>query len=168
MAMRRMLVLITVVVLLAAVTAPALGAPPGDEEVYTLETVYDEVPGRLWQTGGGVLHERGLISDTTIEGHELFRGTGSFDINYNLNLATWTGNLWGSFIYYSAEYPGSGWAGTWYAQWTGVGTWEGSGVGRGYGDFAGMVLRFDVDNTTEGADAAITGYVFTQDAGSQR
>ncbi len=70
--------------------------------VSTCETnVGEQECGRTWVTGGRVLHLRGVIQKISIEGSELFDGTGVLDINFNANMANWKGNLSGSLVYNS-------------------------------------------------------------------
>jgi hypothetical protein len=85
--------------------------------------------------------------------------------NWNLNLSTWKGNLWGTAVYTNRDDEDSGWETTWTARWIGPGKWAGRGVGDGYGAFDGMKLRFEIENILvapeQPARSMASGFVFT-------
>jgi hypothetical protein len=164
---RRIWQLTIVVALVAMSTFPAGAAPSGAEPVSSEEVLVELLdPGRDWYSGDApVWHVRGWTGVyATVEGSdELISGTGTVVASWNVNLAAWAGNLWGTVDYVSDRFDDSGWEGTWTATWTGPGTWSGPGVARGYGEFEGMVWKFEVSNLP-GAEPPVdmtSGYVFT-------
>ena len=165
--------LITVVLgLLAALAAPALGAPPSAQQYSLAEVEVEQLAdGVDWYSGSQpVWHSRGWTAryetyDETGEASSLVTGHLEVEANWNVNLANWRGNLWGSAHYISDVYDDSGWETTWTAQWTAIGSWSGRGVGDGYGEFEGMKISYEVQNIPvppgqPGMDI-VSGFVFT-------
>lgn len=157
--------LLAVVALVAAMAAPAVAAPKGSEPVVSYErttAIVDD--GTEWFSGDGtVWHKRGWTGQAMTFGDtdERLSGTLLVEINWNVNLTTWSGNLQGSADYTSDVYPDSGWLTTWSGQWIGPGAWAGRGVGTGFGAFDGMKIRYDVANVPGTGEDMVSGFVFT-------
>ena len=156
--------------LLAALAVPAMGAPPTAQPYSMTETQVGMADvDRDWYSGEApVWHVRGWTADyrTDPGASELVAGDLVVTANWNLNLARWRGNLWGTADYAPDAYPGSGWTTTWSARWIGPGTWAGHGVGDGFGDFEGMKIRYEVRNIPSMDPTAplrdmVTGVIFT-------
>ena len=112
--------------------------------------------GRMW-VSDGIVHVRGSMSeyDATSDS-EFYVGNSSIVVNYNLDLATMRGRMWGTSTVDVAGYDG-GFTGTWVGWFTPTG-WEGRGLSHGYGELAGYQQRYDLAWAPFGD--AIEGFTF--------
>lgn len=157
---------------LAALAVPDVGAPPGTQQ-YRLEEVGEvSDPGTDEHTGAQpVWHKRGwtaayVTHDETGEASEMVSGSAVVVASWDVDMANWRGNLWGTADWASDVYDDSGWKTTWTAEWTGTFKWSGRGAGDGYGQFDGMKMRYEVENVPPTSESdpprdIVTGFVFT-------
>ncbi|HEX9123174.1 MAG TPA: hypothetical protein VF984_07415, partial [Actinomycetota bacterium] len=114
-------------------------------------------PGVTWVSDDGIQHVRGWTG--TYVTTDAIYGVGSLTIvgNWNLNLTTGNGALWGT-MYYVFPAASGGFVGTWNAKFSAF-AWSGKSQGTGFGDLAGWQLRQDIQATSPISDV-YTGFVF--------
>ena len=114
-------------------------------------------PGVEWVSEDGIDHVRGWTAmyQTT----DALYDVGSLLIvgNWNLDLATGNGPLWGT-MYYEFPSANGGFQGTWNAKFSAF-VWSGKSQGTGFGDLAGWQLRQDIQATSPTSDV-YAGFVF--------
>jgi hypothetical protein len=167
--MRRTWLVTLVVGLLAAFAVPAVAAPPSAQHYSMKEVQTAQLDDGMARYSGAqpVWHMRGWTAryetyDEAGEAGDLVAGEVVVVANWNVNMANWRGNLWGTANYSSESHDDSGWETTWTAQWIGPGKWAGRGVGDGYGAFEGMKIRFEIENIPGGQVMSMaSGFVFT-------
>jgi hypothetical protein len=101
-------------------------------------------PGFEWIDEYGVLHVRGRVSQATFYEPENFTIVGSDAIisNANLDPATFSGNLFGTWSAVYLPFSDSGtFDGSWTAKLTGGVAALGRAVGRGTGELKGMKMK---------------------------
>lgn len=117
---------------------------------------------RDWYTPEGSMrnHARGLTTVyDTVSSEPLYDGTSTVVINWNVDWATMTGPMWGTFHLELDAYDG-GYTGTWVGKFTGdQRVWVGHGVAHGYGDVDGYKVQFDLAWAPFGDTAS--GYILT-------
>lgn len=153
--MRKLLTLLTTLLLALTVAAPA----HAKTERIPFEAL--EVPiaqldeGRRWVSGDGIEHTRGLtLVYSATSDSAYYRGQTLVVVNMNEDPATGQGTLWGTSDLMLSDYEG-GFAGTWVGSFNSDGSgWVATGRTRGYGEVAGLQQRFTVDHT-----GALTGFV---------
>lgn len=99
---------------------------------------------RYWVSDDGVEHMRGLVSTyASTSDSEFYEGDLTIVVNWNVDLATGKGTLWGTS---HLEVDGDGgFDGTWTAKFTGTETvWTGHGRSKGYGTLDGYQQRYDL------------------------
>lgn len=167
--MRATWIVTLVVGLLVALAAPAVAAPPSAQHYTMNEVVTAQLHEGISTYAGNqpVWHMRGWTAryeteDETGDAGEMLAGEVVVVANWNVNMANWKGNLWGTAVYTNRDDENSGWETTWTARWIGPGKWAGRGVGDGYGAFGGMKIRFEIENIPgERVMSLASGYVFT-------
>jgi hypothetical protein len=112
--------------------------------------------GREW-VSDGVDHVRGWTAVYGTTGDQYAAGTSTIVANWNLDLATGNGTLWGTADIALSAFNG-GWHSTWNAKFEGF-VWSGQAVGHGYGDLEGWQSRLELQSTGPGTDA-FWGFVF--------
>ncbi|HEX5949975.1 MAG TPA: hypothetical protein VFZ96_03140 [Actinomycetota bacterium] len=114
-------------------------------------------PGVEWVSGGWIDSVRGWTGRYRTT--DALYGEGSLLIvgNWNLDLRTGNGALWGT-MYYEFPTAGGGFAGTWNAKFSAF-VWSGKSQGTGFGDLAGWHLRQDIQATGPTGDV-YSGFVF--------
>lgn len=156
--MKRAWIVVLVATSFSLVMVPSAGAVT--ERLHT--SGVDEIvqlidPGVEWVTEGGVDHVRGWTGryQTT----DALYGVGSLLIvaNWNLDLTTGSGSLWGT-MYYEFPSANGGFQGTWNAKFTAF-VWSGQSQGTGFDGLEGWQLRQDLQSTGPGMDV-YTGFVF--------
>jgi hypothetical protein len=139
--------------LVLALALPAAAAqtkiPISGEDVIVPNGVLDG--GREWYSAGGrIQHVRGWTGEYETTGGEYVDGTSIVVANWNLDLASGDGTMWGTTDLTLTGTNG-GWHETWVAKFDDF-VWSGWAVGRGFGDLQGMKIRLDVWSTGEGLD----------------
>jgi hypothetical protein len=148
--MKRLLTALLAVGLLGALATPAAARPTGigyacDEYAAALLDA-----GRTW-TSHGVEHVRGQVVAQEVVGDALCAGTNTVVVNYNLNLATSTGVLWGTATLDTSDFDG-GFMSSWTAKFTATDPlapdaqdiWVGQYIRHGFGELAGWQARGDI------------------------
>jgi len=156
--MRRTRTVLLMAAMMSLVLMPSAGAVTERMATSGVDVMVRLVdPGRGWVTQDGVDHVRGWTA--TYETSDALYGVGSLLIvvNWNLNLATGNGPLWGT-MYYEFPAANGGFQGTWNAKFSAF-VWSGKSQGTGFGDLEGWQLRQDIRSTGPGTDA-YTGFVF--------
>lgn len=155
--MRRTIVFAAISLALSSAMAPSAGAATErletsgvDQQVAVLD------PGREW-TNDDIQHVRGWTGDYETTDHLYGQGSLLIVANWNLDLSTGDGTLWGTMYY---EFPsfGGGFVGTWNAKFSSF-VWSGKSQGMGFGDLAGLQLRQEIQATGPTSDV-YTGFVF--------
>ncbi len=155
--MKRAWIVVLVATLTSLVMVPSAGAVTERIPTSGVDVIVQLVdPGREWVTEDGVDHVRGWTGEYRTT--DALYGVGSLLIvaNWNLNLATGNGPLWGTMLY---EFPSAngGFEGTWTAKFSAF-VWSGKSQGTGFGDLQGWQLRQDLQSTGPGVDV-YTGFV---------
>jgi hypothetical protein len=148
--MKRLVTALLAVGLLTALATPTLASTTRigyacDEYAVGL---LDE--GRTW-TSDGVEHVRGLVVVQDVVGDALCAGTNTVVVNYNLNLATSTGHLWGTATLDTGAFDG-GFVSSWTAKFTAADPlapdaediWVGQYIRHGFGELTGWQARGDI------------------------
>jgi hypothetical protein len=111
-------------------------------------------PGTFW-VEDGALHMRGFLAVYELTGDELCAGTLTGGANFNLDLATWSGVVWGTSTIELDAYDG-GFRASLVAHFTAddplrpdaTDIWAGKTVRHGYGELAGWQARGTLIETT--------------------
>jgi len=156
--MRRTTVILVALVVLLTMAVPASAKttriPFSGEDHLTV----DPHGGRMWISDDGVVHVRGSMSEYDARyGGEFYTGDASIVVNYNLDLNTMTGRLWGTNHIDVDGYDG-GFEGRWVGWFTETG-WEGRGLSHGYGDLTGYQQRYSLESATLAADGFNGDYI---------
>lgn len=142
--MRRTATIAAALVVLFTMAVPAVAKT--DRIAFSGEDllVGQVLPGRQWVSDDGILHVRGSMSTYTSTSDSVFYGGDlTIVVNYNLDLATMTGTMWGT-SHLEVDDDG-GFDGTWTGKFTGTETvWVGHGRSKGYGTLNGYQQRYDV------------------------
>ncbi len=165
--MRRTSLLVAATLMLAAfVPASMASATTTRISAAGIETCDDANPidpGTAWVDEDGVLQVRGLTLACLAEGSEgeteFLAGDEVVVVNFNQDLATGEGTLWGTWTSYLDFYGGeAGFAGTWNGHWdsSAPSGWLGKAVGKGFGELGGWQARFDLRTEADSTG----GYVF--------
>ncbi len=143
--MRKLISLIVGASLALAIVTPAV-AGTARHTFHCEEHYVSSVNGTMW-VSGGVLHHRGGVWTYRVTGDAWCAGTYVITLNYNLEMATSTGTLWGTATTALDAFDG-GFALSWHGHWTASplppdaqDVWLGDYVGHGYGDLAGWQSR---------------------------
>lgn len=124
--------------------------------------VIDEISPGTTTMHGTVLSVRGMtwayMNDVPTP---LLAGPDVVVINYDLDVVTGLGELWGTDQPRPTAYPGGGFNCTWHGTWAGgmPPTWTGKDVCHGFDELAGYQLRYDgvtVDRTLRSPFLAVT------------
>lgn len=142
--MRRTATIAAALVVLFTMAVPAVAKT--DRIAFSGEDLFvgQVLPGRQWVSDDGILHVRGSMSTYTSTSDSVFYGGDlTIVVNYNLDLATMTGTMWGT-SHLEVDDDG-GFDGTWTGKFTGTETvWVGHGRSKGYGTLNGYQQRYDV------------------------
>ncbi|OGN81354.1 MAG: hypothetical protein A2X23_08930 [Chloroflexi bacterium GWC2_73_18] len=125
---------------------------------FALHEVVDAelVPGE-WTTVDGVLSARGAVWHAVTTGTPAIEGTDTVVLNFDLDLATGSGELWGTDRLEPTLSPGGGYDCTWHGKWVAF-TWSGKAVCHGDGTLRGWQLRYTIVPAGDGYD--LRGYYF--------
>lgn len=113
-------------------------------------------PGRQWFSDEGrIMHVRGSVSTYTSTSDSVYyEGDAVIVVNYNLDLATGNGQLWGSSRLSTST---GGFDGTWVGKFTAF-SWAGNGLAKGFGDMVGYQQRFTLQAASFGD--TVEGFTF--------
>ncbi len=147
---------IPLVIAIAALTAMPPAAAGTARIPYRCEFQLVEVTdgGTAWVEDGS-LHVRGWTGVYDVVGEDQCAGVGTAVANFNLDLATWSGGLWGTQMVALDAFNG-GYAGTFTARWTAddplapdaEDIWVGRYTYGGFGDLEGWQARGNIVETT--------------------
>lgn len=159
--MRRTVFLAITIVMVLSAFLPVSSASATTERIPVSgsEVCTEIAPGRSWMDGS-VLQVRGSVFDCTMAGDEYLTGTETVVVNFNLDLATGMGTLWGTFRSDLAAFDG-GFEGAWNGHWLTFPRWSGKAVGRGWGELDGSQVRLDLYVAAPGS---LSGFVFSPGA----
>lgn len=166
--MRRVLMFVAVVAVLALMTAGAVNAVATRAEVTATFEMTATWPGDIQITKSGILRQVGAeASGPTTSSDPRLTGTLQIVLNAVFNLNTGKGNAFGSFMFLNAE-------GTFEGRYTVKDTdyvyFEGRLEGHGTGAYEGLLLKLemtgldwyrDADPETNGISAVSTGYILS-------
>ena len=155
--MRRTTAILVALVVLLAMAVPA--SAKTDRIPFSGEDHLTVLPhgGTSWISEDGVLHMRGSMStyDASSDS-EFYNGVAYIVVNFNMDLATGQGRMWGTNHIDVVGYDG-GFTGKWIAWFTETG-WEGRGHSKGYGELDGYQQRYDLESALFGD--YIEGFTF--------
>ncbi len=154
--MRKATVMLVALVVLLVMAVPA--SAKTDRVPLSGEDHFKVAPhgGSTWMSDG-VLHVRGSMSAYDTESDsELYQGVTSIVVNYNLDLATMQGRMWGTSHLEVTGYDG-GFDGTWVGWFTDTG-WAGRGLAHGFGELTGYQARYDLHAAPFGD--FVDGFIF--------
>lgn len=159
--MRKTTAILVALVVLLAMAVPASAKtdriPFSGEDHLTVEPH----GGTSWVSDDGVLHMRGSMSEYDArDGGEFYTGDASIVVNFNMDLATGQGRMWGTSHIDVDGYDG-GFTGKWVGWFTASG-WEGRGHAKGFGDLAGYQQRYTLESAlfNDGPGDIIEGFTF--------
>jgi hypothetical protein len=153
--MKRLLAIVSLACLLAVAVAGPAAATTTKAQTSCIETMQGApADGTQWVSEDMVLHVRGWSASYQVTGDPLCAGGSVAVANYDLDLVTGTGDLWGTLHSDLDAYDG-GWDLTWTAHFTSppfspdaTDVWAGVGVGKGFGELAGWHHRIQVIERT--------------------
>lgn len=157
--MKRAWMAVLVATSMSLVMVPSAGAVTERVAISGQDTLVQLVdPGDEWVTEDGVDHVRGWTGRYATA--DALYGVGSLLIvaNWNLNLTTGNGPVWGT-MYYEFPSASGGFRGTWNAKFSAF-VWSGKSQGTGFDGLEGWQLRQDLQSTGPGVDV-YTGFVFS-------
>jgi hypothetical protein len=154
---RRLVLVIASLVVLATFAAPGASATTTKVPFSGVSRFGADLDlGDRWLEGT-VLHTRGMVEVNYIDGAGAYvSGTSTVTINFDLDLATGDGAMWGKETLEPYAFPGSGYTCSWQATWDGW-SWIGKDVCHGYGDLKGWQVRYIPSNDPSGV---VPGVVF--------
>jgi hypothetical protein len=160
--MKRLLMAFVVAGLLGALSAPAVTATTTRIQT-TSTTASSEVlnPGTWRYTGTGdqVQHVRGLVTLEMGNWNSPYAlGPAYNTINWDLNMSTGRGAIWGTGVHYPTAFQGSQWNCSFRMPFDGMGGYAGKGVCQGTGVLDGWQWRVDLAVAPWGSTAS--GYIF--------
>jgi hypothetical protein len=144
--------------LLATAAASAALACMTRIPVYDKETTVTVVSPGVTTQNGSVVSVRGMVEiDADASSSAFVAGTSKGVVNYDVDLATGSGKIWGTVTKQPTAYP----HGSWKCRFSGKflnGTWTAKGSCDGKGTLRGW--RFTADLVQMPTFVAVTGYVF--------
>ena len=157
--MRKHLVLLFALVLGLVVAAPA-SATVTHLPFTTEDHLVSAVDGTTTVDGAGNIHVRGSVWQMQVVSDSPYlAGDVTVVINYNLDPVTMTGTMWGTSTQLPDAFDG-GFTTHWTGTFTGdAAVWTGRGVGQGFGELAGMQMRYTVAWAPFGD--VMDGFLFT-------
>ena len=145
--MKKVLLALVVVAMNLAMASPATAGTSRIPYECTANLTSLISPGTIWVEDGAV-HMRGFTAVYDLVGDELCAGTLTGDANFNLDLATWSGVVWGTSTIALDAFDG-GFHARLVAHFTAADPlrrdatdiWTGQSVRHGYGDLEGWQAR---------------------------
>lgn len=108
---------------------------------------------------GTVVSVRGLVVNEPATWNNIYAdGEEINTINFDLDMVTGLGNIWGTGVHYPTAFPGSTWQCRFEMTFTPNPYYAGKGVCQGTGALHTWQWRVDLQNTAQGASAS--GYIF--------
>jgi len=155
--MRKLVLAFAVAGILVAAYAPVSFATTTKIPFALVEVVDAELEPGEWTTTEGVLSVRGAVWHAVTTGTPAIEGTDTIVLNFDLDLATGNGELWGTDRLEPARSPGGGFDCTWHGTYVDF-YWSGKLVCHGDGSLRGWQLRATIVPGGEGY--SINGYYF--------
>ena len=156
--MRRRSVGLILGILLVLATAPVVSATTTKIAITGTSPFSSVVQPGTTTWDGTVMQVRGMVWDyAPATNSSLVTGVDRVVINYDLDVVTGLGGLWGTDTLSPTAYPGGGFDCHWQGTWAGgmPPFWTGKAVCHGFGSLLGYQLREDI-----GTDPALTGVLF--------
>jgi hypothetical protein len=155
--MRKIVLAIAGAAILVAAYAP-MGLATTTKLPFALVEVVDaELEPGEWTMGEDTLSVRGAVWHAVTTGTSAIEGSDTIVLNFDLDLATGGGELWGTNRLEPTRSPGGGYACTWHGIYVDF-SWSGRLVCHGDGSLRGWQLRAAIVAAEEGY--AIDGYYF--------
>lgn len=147
--MKRLILACAVATLLIAAFAPtALATTTKIPFTFDEVVVAEPVPGEM-TIADGVVSLRGAVWLATTTGTPAIEGTDTIYLNFDLDLATGSGELWGTDVLQPSASPGGSYRCTWHGTFVDF-SWSGKGVCHGQGTLDGWQLRYTIRPAGEG------------------
>lgn len=152
--MKRAFAGLTALALLVVLAAPASATTTRYGYQCTEIPVAQPAAGDFW-IQDGVAYLRGAVYEYATFGDEECAGTYTIIVNFNLDLTTSSGALWGTSVSELDAFDG-GYTSSWNAHWTAsdplapdaTDIWAGQYVGHGYGQLQGWQARATIVEKT--------------------
>ena len=144
----RISLIVTLVALLAVVSAPAAASPAEgttrDEfENWNINCSFVDQEGGVW-VEDGILHVRGrVIYGYVLSDQDYHEGTALNVANANIDLVTGYGNYWGTLEFHPYAYPDGHWAGS-YSMQVNEGRVGAIARLKGYGELEGWLTKSEL------------------------
>jgi hypothetical protein len=151
-------VLVLVPVLSLALTQAAAATTTKVPVAAHEELAFEADPGTYGMTGT-VVWARDMIWVANVTGDPYLAGTDRIVINYDLDLATGSGELWGKNRLDPTAYPGGHFDCSWTATFVDY-VWAGRVVCHGDGSLDGRQLRLQIVAQPGGTVDDLSGYTF--------
>lgn len=155
--MRRLVLAFAVAGILVAASAPVSLATTTKIPFALLEVVDDELAPGEWTIVGDVLSVRGAVWHAVTTGTPAIEGTDTIVLNFDLDLATGSGELWGTNRLEPSQSADGGFDCRWHGTYVDY-SWSGRLVCHGAGSLRGWQLRAAIVPAEDGYD--ISGYYF--------
>lgn len=157
--MRTFITLVAAAAVLTLALAPAAAAKTTRVQVEGYETLSEVVSEGSMSMAGSVVSVRGIVWIYTQTGHRMLSGTDRVVINYDLDLATGSGELWGKNRIDPTAYPGGHFDCSWHGTFVDY-AWTGKVVCHGDGSLRGWQLRLALLPEPGGEADTTVGFAF--------
>jgi hypothetical protein len=146
--------------LLVALSAPAATATTTRIPVMETWAQSEVVDPGTWTQHGDIQRVRGLLlyQDETWD-NALVSGPADETINWDQDIVTGLGRMWGTEVHHVTAYPGAEWQCTFQAKFLAAGGYAGKGACNGTGPLDGWKWRVDVTSSADGT-TTVVGYIF--------
>lgn len=157
--MRRFFTFAVVATVLALALAPVAAGKTTRVPVQAFE--YVSAPPFMgdYSLRGNVESIRGMVLTYTVTGSDLLAGTDTVVVNYNLNLKSGSGALWGTNRLEPSAHPGGHFDCSWQGTFHNF-AWTGKTVCHGAGSLRGWQLRVAILPEPGGMEATVDGFAF--------
>jgi hypothetical protein len=157
--MRRSGIALMLGAVLMLALAPAAVATTTKEPVAAHEELASVIDPGIQGMTGTVAWARDMIWVADVTGDPYLAGTDRIAINYDLDLVTGSGTLWGKNRFDPTAYPGGHFDCSWSATFVDF-VWAGHVVCHGDGSLDGRQLRLEIVAAPGGTADDLSGYTF--------
>lgn len=157
--MKRSMLALVVMGLLVVASAPAALATTTKMAFAGTSTFVAETDPGTATMAGSILSVRRLVWVYEDAGSPYVAGSDTVVINYDLDLVTGSGSLWGKDRIEPLAFPAGAFDCSWHGTFASF-VWTGRVVCHGEGSLAGWQLRADLVPAPGGRTSAMPGYVF--------
>jgi len=146
--------------LLVALSAPLAAATTTRIPVYEISGVTTVVDPGTWTQHRDVQKVRGLtLHVDEVWSNDLISGPADETINWDQNLVTGRGWMWGTEVHHVTAVPGATWRCAFAAKFLDGGGYAGKGACDGTGPLRGWKWRVDLLGAPDGS-STVGGYIF--------